>query len=180
MNDAPLPPPLDDFLHAPPPAVASEALRRELLAKTTRLVRRGRAVRRLAVAWLAAASVIATLVGWSLWRPAPEPERRVVIVDPSGSMNLAPDPAPDPPTPTPEPMPPALAKEWQAFDTRGPERVQLLMEAGDRYIADHHDLASAVRCYRQALDAAPHDVLAINPNDNWLVMAMKLDRQKEN
>jgi hypothetical protein len=77
-------------------------------------------------------------------------------------------------------MPPALAKEWQAFDTRGPERVRLLLEAGDRYIADHHDLASAVRCYRQALDAAPDDVLEINPNDNWLVMAMKLDRQKEN
>jgi hypothetical protein len=179
MNDAPLPPPLDDFLHAPPPAAASDALRRDLRDRTTRLVRRRRAVRRLAVAWLAAASVIATLVGWSLWWPTPEPERQVVIVETSNSMNVAPEP-PAPPAPTPEPMPPALAKEWQAFDTRGPERVQLLLEAGDRYIADHHDLASAVRCYRQALDAAPDHVLEINPNDNWLVMAMKLDRQKEN
>jgi hypothetical protein len=168
--------PLDDLLHAPP-AAPSNALRHELLHRTTRVVRRRRLVRRQAdVSALAAAVVVAALVGGSLRPPPPAP----IAPPPPIAQQAPPAQMPEPKSPEPEPMPAALVKEWQAFDTRGPVRLALLLEAGDRYIADHHDLASAVRCYRQALDAAPENMLEIRPTDNWLVMALKLDRQKEN
>lgn len=55
----------------------------------------------------------------------------------------------------------------------------LYRQAGDRCSTEEGDLASALRCYGQALDAAP-DQVAVNPQDNWLLIALKQARQKEN
>ena len=59
-------------------------------------------------------------------------------------------------------------------------RAALFFEVARRYLEEQHDLDSALRCYSQALDAAPRETLAIRPEDNWLVMALKQARQKEN
>lgn len=177
MNDAPLPDPLEDFLQSPPTPDEPAGLRAALRRQTTRHVRRRRLARRLTVAGsLAAAVLLAALVGWLAW-PTPTPE----APPPERPLAVRPEPPPAPPPPAAEPeLPPAVAKEWQAFDAPpSAEKVTLLREAGDLYLEEQRDFASAVRCYRQALDAADGDALAIDPNDNWLVMALKLDRQME-
>jgi hypothetical protein len=81
--------------------------------------------------------------------------------------------------PTQPDTPPTLVElEWRAFDSRD-KRAALFFEVAQRYF-DANDLDSAVRCYRQAFDASPKEDLAIRPDDNWLVMALKEARQKEN
>jgi hypothetical protein len=77
---------------------------------------------------------------------------------------------------------PAVALEWQAFDAPRAERAALYFQAGDRYLEDARDVASAMRCYNVALDATPMDSLEIQPDDNWLVTTLKLaqiERRKE-
>ena len=72
-----------------------------------------------------------------------------------------------------------LDLEWRAFDSRE-NRAALFFAVAQRYLEEQHDYESALRCYRQALDAAPKEALAIRPDDNWFVMALKEARQKEN
>jgi hypothetical protein len=183
MTEAPLPGPLDDFLSSAQPRSQARALREEVLAKTTRVVRRRRAARRLVLAGsLAAAVVLGAAIGW-VCRPAPQ-EQVPQLVEKKAPI----PPREEAPPPLKQPVPddivevvlsPALAKEWQAFDAPPAQRVPLLFEAGDRYVADDQDFASALRCYRQALDLGGEDTLEVRPTDNWLVMALKIDRQKE-
>ena len=71
-----------------------------------------------------------------------------------------------------------MDQEWRAFDSRE-NRAALFFEVAQRYL-EKQDYDSALRCYRQALDAAPKEELAIRSDDNWLVMALKEARQKEN
>jgi hypothetical protein len=161
------PDPLDGLL-APPPSADTEALRQEVLARTTAVLRRRRRRRRLAWAGALAALVLAGLlvVGVRMRPPAP-PE---VVVQPG-------PPAP----PAERPVPPtasALALEWQATDSTT-RRAELYREAGDRYLAEEADPQSALRCYAGSLDSAGAD-LTISPDDNWLLMAIKDARQKEN
>jgi hypothetical protein len=88
-------------------------------------------------------------------------------------------PKDEPPAPVKEP-PPAVALEWQAFDAPRAKQPALYLKAGDRYVEADRDLGSAVRCYGQAVHAAP--TVEIDPNDNWLVLALKVDeleRRKE-
>jgi hypothetical protein len=180
MNEQ-LPEPLEDFLKTPPRANSS-ALRPSLLNETSRLVRRRRRARRLVIAGsLAASALIAAVTGWLLWpeaRPSEAPPIRVAEKTEPAPPSSKPAIPLVPTMDTPK-LPPALAKEWQAFDAPEPQKAALFMEAGDRYVEDHQDLASALRCYRQALDAADEPMLRINPNDNWLVTALKIDRRKE-
>ena len=190
MNE-PLPEPLEDFLTAPPTPRHSPELRAALLDATTRVVRRRRAVRRVAMVGSLAAAVLMALAAWALWPPG-EPERVVVFDGNSGAMKveLRPPEVEVPPAKEKEPpappavaeapaLPPALAKEWQAFDAPKERKAALLLEAGDRYVDEHQDFASALRCYRHALAVGGDAALEITPNDNWLVMALKNDRRKE-
>jgi hypothetical protein len=55
----------------------------------------------------------------------------------------------------------------------------LYVQAGDRYLGEDGDVQSAVRCYGQALNLDDPAVLAIDPKDNWLLMAIKDARKKE-
>ena len=92
---------------------------------------------------------------------------------------MEPEPKPLPVSPVAaSPVDAAVALEWQAFDDRTPERPKLYLAAGDRYAHDQQDLVSALRCYEEGLDLEGPDV-EVNLNDSWLVMALKLDRQKE-
>jgi hypothetical protein len=73
---------------------------------------------------------------------------------------------------------PALVREWQAAENPD-KRAILFRQAGDRYVAEGSDWESALRCYSGALNAGTEADLAISPDDNWLLMALKDARQKE-
>lgn len=170
MNDLPMPGPLDDFLRHPPTPPAPDALREALLRKTATLVRRRRRMRVVAVAGaIAAVVMIAATIVW---------------LRPPGDVN-PPDAPPfvqKQPAPVESAQPPAVALEWQAFDAAAEHKSTLYRQAGDRYVDDADDLASAVRCYGQAVRTASTDSLRVEPGDNWLVAALKADeieRRKE-
>jgi hypothetical protein len=153
---------LDELLT---PAVAriDDARRREVLVRTTRVLRRRRLAAHLTrLACLAACYVAGMLTMY----------------------DFRPEPAPPPPRPTATPTSPssrpasALALEWQAVDH--PEQAgPVYRAAGDRYLAEDADPGAAARCYGSALSAGPSEDLSIDPNDSWLMMAIKDARQKE-
>ena len=174
----PTPPdPVDDLLRGDFSSATESPLRRGLLEKTIRQLRRGRLVRRCALAGSWAACFVAGAPAMFLWHASMAP-------DPGGNGH---QPVAERPGPKEKPAPPkdmakpdpaaaAVAKEWEAFDSTG-NRAALFFEAGDRYFNDNNDITSALRCYRQALDASSPEQLAISPNDNWLLISLKQSRQ---
>ena len=70
----------------------------------------------------------------------------------------------------------AAALEWRAFDEAN---AALYRQAGERYLREDADPYAAVRCYRQSLDAAGPDALAVSADDDFLLMALKDARQRE-
>jgi hypothetical protein len=191
MSDRPLPGPLDEFLNSPPHGPEPASLRRELLLRTSALVRRRRLVRRLvAAASVAAAVLLTVLSAWIAFYRTGSPEieekpfveRREDVPIPPIKHGDRPVPPDDEKRPAKQAdhlsnaMPPAVALEWRAFDAPAPHKTALYLQAGDRYVEDGRDLASAVRCYGQAVQTAQAKDLEIDPDDNWLVMALKLDR----
>ena len=109
--------------------------------------------------------------------------RRVEVVRVQGPPAAAPAPAPqsqpNPAAPTPPAAPAsAVALEWKAFDADKP-RPDLYRQAGDRYLQEDADPASALRCYGQALNGASDKDLAISPDDDYLLMVVKEARLKE-
>jgi hypothetical protein len=70
--------------------------------------------------------------------------------------------------------------EQQAELADNDERARLYLLAGQRYGAERGDWSAALRCYKQALDAAPQAAEQIDPKtDDWLLMSLKIERQKE-
>jgi hypothetical protein len=198
MSEDPLPGPLDEFLNRPLQAEPSE-LRGTLLEKTTSHVRRRRRVRLVRrwviigvveAALIALTVILASQVGRfrNLWEDE-KGQRGEAIAGPRIEARAKPGPGPldehqpkSPPPPAAAPLTP-LALEWKAFDAPVEQQWALYREAGDRYFEDANDLASALRCYKQAFQRAPMSTLTIDRNDNWMVTALKLDqieRRKEN
>ena len=173
--------PLDDLLR-PPAEPPAEPLRRRLLEETTAVLRRGRRIRWAALisSWAACFAVGAAAM--LLWqnlgsRIEEKPPVTKNSTEPKPEIpNLNPEPPKEKPVSAEAT---ALAKEWEAFDSTK-NRAALFFEAGDRYLAESNDTASAIRCYRQALAAARPEELAIRPDDNWLVLFLKQSRLKEN
>lgn len=172
MSD--LPPDLEAFL-ARPPQSATESFREEVLDDTLAVLSRRRS--QWQVKWFVAAWVVPVLLLaiWSLARtrmavdkaapPAPLPPR-IENVEPPAT----------PPSP-----PDAQELEWQAFDSPRNLRSKLYWQAGQAYVALTGDYVSAVRCFRQALDAGPPEFLQITAEDDFLTMALKIERtRKEN
>ncbi len=141
-------------------------------------MRRGR---RLRVAVWAAALAACYVAGvLTMFWLAP---RRVEVVRVQAPPAAAPAPAsqsqPTPPTPAPPAAPAsAVALEWKAFDADKP-RPDLYRQAGDRYLQEDADPASALRCYGQSLNGASDKDLAISPDDDYLLMVVKEARLKE-
>jgi hypothetical protein len=168
----------DDIVQTPEPdpvagllaprAGPESALRQPLRDRTVRLLGRRRRLRRLAILTAVAA---AFLLGLLLPRPAPRPS------PPPTETTVAPTPPEPPPVEKrPEAPPSALVLEWRAFD--GVD-ADLYRQAGQRYLRDDNDPLSAVRCYRQSLNAASPDALTVSADDDWLLMALKDARQRE-
>jgi hypothetical protein len=92
---------------------------------------------------------------------------------------------PQPETPSLECAPPsdALLPGVMALEDRALQfpdrRGDLYREAGQRYLQEHHDVQSALRCYGQALDSGTDKDLTVNPEDDWLLIALKHARQEE-
>ena len=102
-------------------------------------------------------------------------ERVVVVVkQPAPETPVVPAPVAKPATPPPS----AVALEWKAFDADKP-RPDLYRQAGDQYLHEDADPASAVMCYGQSLNGASDKDLDISPDDDYLLMIVKEARQKE-
>jgi hypothetical protein len=159
-------------LLTPKPAGPRPEFRRGVLLRTLQALRRRVWLHRLGVLAAMAACYLAGILTVHL---TATPSR-------TGSDNVAvkpPEVAPPPPeNETPVVRAPAVALENQACDS-ATKRPDLYRLAGDRYAEEEGDLRSAVRCYQQALDETPAKDRAITPDDNWLLMALKTARQKE-
>jgi hypothetical protein len=156
---------LADYLAVPP--VGPDALRDAILRQTGRVLMRRR--------WCAAvirfgSPVVAAIAGAAVvWQFAPRTVvvERVVTVEPALVFPLD------------SPAPQLSAQRLEADadqSTARREAAKRYRAAGDRYAATN-DFESALRCYRQALDAGTD--LTISPDDHWLLMTLKADRQKE-
>jgi hypothetical protein len=181
MSELPLPDPLEEFLDHPPARPDPAELRKGLLRRTTAIVRRRRLARRF-VAATAVAALLALVVGgvWLAYQRGPEklPDDTPAV---HARVKSGPGPEDEPQAkagPPQHPQPPltGLALEWKAFDAPREERSALYFQAGDRYLEEERDLASAVRCYGRAVQMASAQSLQIQGNDNWLVTALKQDR----
>jgi hypothetical protein len=151
---------LDELL-MPSVDPVGDAFRRDVFARTTSVLRRRRRAVQLARLTGLAACFVAGLL---LMRELP-------------LERLPPPPRPVPPPPITEPTS-ASALEWEAIDH--PERAApLYRAAGDRYLTKDADPEAAARCYGSALSAGSSEDLTIDPNDSWLMMAIKDARQKE-
>jgi hypothetical protein len=171
------PDPLENLLRPLIVTGTDETLRRRLLDQTTRALRGRR--RRRVVAWAAALSACYVAGVLTVYWLGPRRIERIEIV------RYVPTPSPVTPTPAPvAPAPPtakpasAVAMEWKAFDA-DQHRPELYRKAGDRYLREDADPASALRCYGQSLNGASDKDLAISPNDDYLLMLVKNARQKE-
>jgi hypothetical protein len=166
------PDPLEGMLAAPRLPAGAAALRQELLAQTARALRRRRRGRQLAWAAALAACYAAGLLTMH-W--APKQATGSHTPDAFSSTDPAPQSQAVPP-PADGPGKSALLKEWAAVESG---QAALFRDAGNLYLAEEGDLLAAVRCYGNALSVGTEADLAISPQDNWLLMAIKDARQKE-
>jgi len=164
MTDTP--DPLDALL-APPAAAADDGLKRAVFARTTRVLRRRRLARRLLFGVALAACYLGGVFS-ARWLASPPREReRIVYVDR--------------PAPREQPVPQAesaAALERRARDDDRP-RPELYRRAGDLFAEQEGDLQAALRCYGEALDAAPDGRLPVAAGDHWLLLAIKDARETE-
>ena len=182
MND--LPRELEAYLTDSDGEHASAEFRRNLYDQTESLLPSPRLGRHRQVLIAAACGplflgVLLLLGIWWILRSSAMPNEAAIVVPvvvvPVNDEAPAPAPAPSEPT-----FSPALTLEWQAFDSAPANQAKLYWSAGQSYVAAEGDYLSAIRCYRQALEAGPAEMRQITDEDDVLSMALKLDRhQKE-
>lgn len=174
---------LDDLL-TPAPAATPSGLRLEWREAAARRIRRRGRVRRLAWTLALAASFLGGMAAMR-WLPAgrraspPVDDFTIRIVperprefDPPGERDSKALEEPDPLALASR----AVETEWQAFDSKE-KRAVLYFQAGSLY-RSVGDLESALRCYRQALDACTPEELEVRPGDDWLVANLKEARRQ--
>ena len=159
MND-----PLDDLLAAPAARDDGAKLRQTILRRSTGVLRRRRRVKQAAWGLALAACYLAGMGTMRWFMPVPAPQ--IVEVTP-------PEPKPEAPVVPPS----ATALENLALDSTD-RRAELYRAAAERYRAQG-DLAAWVRCQDNALDATKKEDLAVSPDDDFLTIALKQDRQKQ-
>jgi hypothetical protein len=161
-----------DHLLDPPRVAASEELRRRVLRQTTAVVGRRSRQRRVALVLALAASVLLVVSGVFVLvanRDKPNDVRSVpgpIAVETSPPETLAVDA-------------PAAAIERFGETSSPGQRSAFYRRAGDRFLLDEADPQDALRCYTQALDDGSEADLQVSAEDSWLLMALKIDRNKE-
>jgi hypothetical protein len=137
------------------------------------MLRRRRRRRRVGLALAAGVAGLLLLLGPAS-PPAPDGTAGLPARPPDGPQaTLPPVPAADPDAGLS-----AAAWEWRALDSPA-RRYALYCRAGDRYLFNDADPESALRCYRNALDAATDDELAVHAEDSWLLITLKDARLQE-
>ena len=151
----------------------SADLRQTLLRRTARVLRRRRLVRRVGLSAALAACYAAGVLTMYLARPSAAVPDPMVVFESTPEREILP-----PPLEIRETVPAPMVEDWAARAV-AQDRSQLYRRAGDRYLQEENDPESALRCYKQALDAASPAETSISPDDNWLLMALKDAREKE-
>ncbi|MBL8900852.1 MAG: hypothetical protein JNM84_24685 [Planctomycetes bacterium] len=143
---------------------APAGLRLAVLARTQRVQRRRRVVRRASFA-LAGALLFAAGFGSARLASSPTPGAERV-------ENIAQVPAPEraivPASSEPEEL--ELAAEASATG----QRQELLLRAGDAYLVERGDIERALRCYRRYLASSPAPQTA--REESWLLTALRTQR----
>jgi hypothetical protein len=163
----------DDLLmpRTPPqePAALREVVSRDAIRvqRRRRIVVRGRRILVPVVCFVAG-----SLAMWLL-----TPARKTAVTDALGvakEKEMSPTIARDPyRNDSPERL-----ERW-AFLQAGEKRADLYRRAGDLYLG-RDDVEAALRCYRRALDGVTAADLAVRADrDTWLLMSLKMARQKE-
>ncbi|MBN1418261.1 MAG: hypothetical protein JXP34_05760 [Planctomycetes bacterium] len=100
-----------------------------------------------------------------------------VLTGSPGAGGSAPRPAiSEPAAIRPAPTPDDLVR--LAVRRPAEEKAGLLRTAGDRYLSERGDIEAALGCYRRSLDSRPSgDSVAVEPGDNWLLIALKQSRR---
>jgi hypothetical protein len=175
-----------DPLLTPRPAAEAPALKQLILHQTTGVLRRRRVTRRVLLGVALAACYAAGVLTPQLWpSAAPTTNDRVAKLanadqqhsgEPPASQPVPPN-KDEPPTEPADLPPPALERSVTLVSPE--QRAALYRQAGDRYLEEANDVASALRCYRRSLDESADADLTISPDDNWLLMAVKNARMEE-
>jgi hypothetical protein len=166
---------LDELLGPSPLPAESVELRQAVIRDAGRVQRRRRWIvrgQRVAVLAVCYAAGLASMWYWSRDR---EPVQAAIPVQVR---------VPEPPVhdssegdPYRNDSPERLEK-W-AFVQSGAKRVELYRRAGDGFLR-RDDVDAALRCYRKALDlGSPADLAIRADQDTWLLMSLKMSRQKE-
>jgi hypothetical protein len=178
--------PIDGFLDRDFACVPDEALWASLRDRTTSVLRRRRRLKRGAIV-VALLLPVAVGLGWFLVTqnndektPADPSAPPVVVARKKPIEQPAPPEHPPAPglTPLEENLSPAQRFEVKARIDVAKQAVYLL-QAGNSY-CEEDDCESALRCYAQYLNVAGPEALAIADTDNWLLVALKNARRKEN
>jgi hypothetical protein len=158
---------LETILGSHPMEAPAEGRRAELLAASTRILRRRVMIRRVSrVAAVVAVFALGGAAGW-LVKPA-QIEREFVYVTPEPAV-LAPEP---PRTEPPVLSPNELELKAELSDDKALV-ARLYREAGDKYLSEIRDYGQAARCYRLHLKAAEPAEQKVATNDSWLLISMK-------
>jgi hypothetical protein len=181
MSHSFLPDPVDDFLQHPPRLAGSQEHKEALFQRTMQALPGPRRRPALVPLSVAAGLLLGVLLSYAVFHGA--------ILNPRPAQQNQGRRETDPRPNRQEPAPPRLVSvdtlqpgelEWKAFDAPDDqERRRLYFQAGDLYLAASQNVEAAVRCYEQALSYCSARELEFDPNDNWLVMALKTDRRKD-
>ena len=161
------------------PTATGELLRRELLARTTGVIRRRRHMRRFGILGAVACAYLAGVLTVSLRTSRTEiaaaggQERPAATVRQDVGEDLRPaESAPS------EVAASTLEVPLGAIDATN--RYELFCRAADRHLTETGDFTAALNLYRQALNTANEEELTIAAGrDTWLLMALKNARQQE-
>jgi cytochrome c-type biogenesis protein CcmH/NrfG len=167
--------PLDGTLGAIDQAsVDADAIRAAVLGRTIGVIRRRRRFKRcivvagLLVCYLAG---IATMGGW---------QARVPREPPAAATRASPDQPPQHRHAPPRPAPKPAVSTAPQIAAATPTPFESWRNIGDYYLQRSGDISTAVASYSQAIDLATVKERAISPGqDNWLMMALKDARAKE-
>lgn len=167
-----------DHLLGPPVGEPDARLKADILAETSRLVRRRRWVGPAGRAVLGAGLFLGGLgVGWAV-KPSPAPPELPLVAPPEviavPVLVLPPSPPPAASYQTADRI--ELTAE-QANDRA--EAARLYRLAGDRYLTDAGEPGQAARCYRLHLQHAGPAGLSIGSADSWLLTSLKSQRLAE-
>lgn len=149
----------------------SDALRDDILARTSRRVRRKPARKRMMAIGCMVAMYVAGALTVMLGRSETTPR---MLVPPTAKVTVPAEAPSKPSPPTPEQL---LARVPGAGHD---EQMRLLREAGDIYLNNYVDIDRALNCYRQVLElGSVYGQPPSNPDDTWLFASLVSSARKE-